>query len=85
MNTEASPGSSYTDWRTLRPNTVLATFQRDNKKRYYVVNLSSVYKNEIKLQLPVGKYICITEREKTSGVAFALELGAGEGAYIIEE
>lgn len=64
---------------------MLATFQRDNKKRYYVVNLSSVYKNEIKLQLPVGKYICITEREKMSGVAFALELGAGEGAYIIEE
>ena len=67
-------------------NLAVSEFVKDGKKRFYLVNMSTLYTNEIKVQLPEGSFTV----ERMDGCASlenitSLTLKAGEGVYIIEQ
>ncbi len=64
----------------------LSVFERDGKRRYYAVNLSTVYDNYTELGLPSGRYTVYSNREifETDG-NMAYRIDAGCGLYIIEQ
>lgn len=63
---------------------MVSVFEKEGKKRYYLVNLSSAEKNEITAKFENGKYTAIVGKEK---IAFeneiTLRLNEGQGIYII--
>lgn len=64
---------------------LISTFVRDDKKRYYVVNLSTVKNNIIKLRLPKSTYSMIAvEGTRNIECDTCIVLEAGCGVYIIE-
>lgn len=75
------------DLQVQSSNQVLvSTFQREDKKRYYFVNLSTVHENEVKVQLPEGKYqVYDKEGHHRSCAQMGFKLDAGCGTYIVEE
>lgn len=68
-------------------NEVLASvFERDGKKRYYFVNLSTVYGSPISFILPEGRYgMYMAGGKKSISNIASIEIPAGQGIYIIEE
>ena len=64
---------------------MLSVFVRGEKRRYYAVNLSSVFKNKVKMTFPAGEYEVIrnTTRSLSDGMV-ELTLNEGEGIYIKE-
>ena len=64
---------------------MLSVFVRGEKRRYYAVNLSSVFKNKVKMTFPAGEYEVIRNTtESLSGGMVELTLNEGEGIYIKE-
>lgn len=64
---------------------MVATFEREGKKRYYFVNLSTIYRNDVKFTLPDGDYEMVTqEGTRKIGRESELLLHAGCGVYIKE-
>ncbi len=64
----------------------LSTFEKDGKRRYLAVNLSSVYDNEISLTLPRRSYELITmDGIKRTDEKINLTLKAGCAIYIQEK
>ena len=65
---------------------MVSVFERDGKKRYYLVNLSSAEKNEIAAKLENGKYEAFIGKEK---IAFEneikIQLSEGQGIYITRQ
>lgn len=65
---------------------LVSAFQREDKRRYYFVNLSTVYENEVEVRLPEGKYrIYDKEGYHSSNARVDFKLDAGCGVYIVEE
>lgn len=67
-------------------NLAVSEFAREGKKRFYLVNMSTLYTNEIKIKLPKGEFL--VERMDASiqlDETSFLTLKAGEGAYIVEQ
>ncbi len=67
-------------------NLAVSEFIKDGKKRFYLVNMSTLYKNEVKIKLPKGDFK--VERMDISAPLeenVALTFEAGEGVYIIEQ
>ncbi len=65
---------------------MLSTFEREGKRRYYAVNTSSVYENEIKLTLPEGCYSAHGMDGTTQcGGSIRAVLRPGCALYIIEQ
>lgn len=65
---------------------MVSTFEKNGKKRYYLVNLSTVYDNVLQVELPQGKYAMRELNEyKQIEPIFEMTLKPGCGAYIIEE
>ena len=67
-------------------NLAVSEFVKDGKKRFYLVNMSTLYTNDVKITLPNGAFRVermdgSTELEGT----VSLTLDAGEGVYIVEE
>ena len=67
-------------------NLAVSEFVRDGKKRFYLVNMSTLYGNEIRIKLPKGDF----RIERMDAAAqleedVSLTLTAGEGVYIIEK
>ncbi len=64
---------------------MVSTFLKDKKKRYFVTNLSSVYSNEVSIELEKGDYTLVQGKEKSrfNGMA-SLLLGPGEAAYLMQ-
>ncbi len=64
---------------------MLSVFVRGEKRRYYAVNLSSVFKNKVKMTFPAGEYEVIRNTTKSlSDGMVELTLNEGEGIYIKE-
>lgn len=64
---------------------MLSVFVRGEKRRYYAVNLSSVFKNKVKMTFPAGEYEVIRNTTKLlSDGMVELTLNDGEGIYIKE-
>ena len=64
---------------------MLSVFVRGEKRRYYAVNLSSVFKNKVKMTFPAGEYEVIRNTtESLSDGMVELTLNEGEGIYIKE-
>ncbi len=65
---------------------LLASFERDGKRRYYAVNLSSVYDNPITLRLPAGTYsVCSLDGETTCTDTLTALLPPGCALYIKQQ
>lgn len=65
---------------------MVSTFERDGKKRYYVVNLSTVHDNKVTMELPDGEYELITkEGRKNISNQISLKLDTGCGLYMLEK
>ncbi len=63
----------------------ISVFERDGKRRYFAVNLSSVYENVVEIALPDGKYTVYTQTEIfESDGRLAYQIDAGCGLYIKE-
>lgn len=64
---------------------LVATFEREDKRRYYFVNLSTIYRNDVSYVLPDGDYEIVTQ-EGTRHIdnEGSLLLNAGCGVYIKE-
>ena len=63
--------------------TMVSTFEKDGKPRWYAVNLSTVYKNTVELRLPEGEYEIFRKSEKiNTNEKITLTLDKGEGIYI---
>ena len=64
---------------------LVATFERDNKKRYYIVNLSSIYENSITIHLGEKRYQMngLHNKDVVKGKV-VLELDAAAGIYLQE-
>lgn len=64
---------------------MVSVFQRKNKKRYYLVNLSTVYGNEVSMILPHGKYeVFGVEMQFVTDEKIELTLNPGYGVYVKE-
>lgn len=64
---------------------MISTFEKDGKPRWYVVNLSTVYKNSVELHLPCGQYELFRKNEQIkTNEKIALTFDEGEGIYIKE-
>ncbi len=64
----------------------LSTFLKDGKRRYYTVNLSTVYDNEVKLTLPKGSYdIYAADGIKACDGRVEAVLKPGCAMYILEK
>ncbi len=64
---------------------MVSTFLKDKKKRYFVTNLSSVYSNEVSIELEKGNYTLIQGKEESHFSAKAsLLLSPGEAAYLMQ-
>lgn len=64
---------------------LLSVFQKEEKRRYYLVNLSTVFRNNVKIELPEGQYELIgLEGRRKIQSRESLFLGAGCGVYIRE-
>ncbi len=64
----------------------LSTFEKDWKRRYLVVNLSSIYDNDISLTLPRGSYELITmDGIKQTDGSINITLMSGCAMYIQEK
>ena len=64
---------------------MLSVFVRGEKRRYYAVNLSSVFKNKVKITFPAGEYEVIRNTTESLSVGIVeLTLNEGEGIYIKE-
>ena len=67
-------------------NLAVSEFVKDEKKRFYLVNMSTLYTNDIKIKLPKGNFV--VERMDASAQIeeiSSLTLEAGEGVYIVEK
>ena len=65
---------------------LVSTFEREGKRRYYIVNLSTIYETEVTLQIPNQDYqVTALDGTVTEWENMHLRLGAGSGAYIIEK
>ena len=65
---------------------MVSTFERDGKKRYYLINLSTVYDNKVTVELPEGQYTVYgLDEVKETDHRITLEMGAGQGCYILEK
>ncbi len=65
---------------------MVSTFERDGKRRYYMVNLSSVYENPISVTLPAGQYrVYSMERAYDCGGTLEEILQPGCALYIVKE
>ena len=65
---------------------LISVFERDGKKRYYVVNLSTVYANQVRLALPEHIYEVVTQTDTAiENGLLDIKLAAGSAAYIIEK
>lgn len=65
---------------------MLSSFDNEEKRRYYIVNLSTIYDNKISVELPKGSYrmISLQEEQNIKG-KICITLNAGCGVYIMEE
>lgn len=67
-------------------NEVMASvFEQSGKKRYYLVNLSTIHDSQVTISLPPGAYKMYTlEDEKHIMARNVLKIEAGCGVYIVE-
>ena len=67
-------------------NMAVSEFEKDGKKRFYLVNMSTLYQNQVKITLPKGAFTIerISGTEENIKKTILLQLEAGEGIYIIE-
>ncbi len=64
----------------------LSIFEKEGKRRYFIVNLSSTYANEVHLQLPKGEYVVYAMEETwESAEKISAMLKAGCATYIQEK
>lgn len=64
---------------------MLSTFEKEGKLRRYVVNLSTIYKNDMNLVLPRGEYeLYRKDKRIETNEIITLTLDEGEGIYIKE-
>lgn len=64
---------------------LVSTFEREGKKRYYFVNMSSVYENNVLVKLPQGNYeLFVENKHQNIEEQMQLTLQAGQGIYIVE-
>ena len=59
----------------------VSLFEHDDKRRYFVTNLSSVYGNNVQLTLPSGNYTATTDFDSKISV----DLAAGEAMWIVSK
>lgn len=65
---------------------LVSVFEREGKKRYYLVNLSTVYDSKTSFRLPEGQYRMYTANGQNSiNNQSSIEMSAGQGVYIVEE
>ena len=65
---------------------LVSVFEREGKKRYYFVNLSTVYDSKIAFALQKGPYRMYTAKgQKSISNKASIEMPAGQGVYIVEE
>ncbi len=65
---------------------LVSVFERAGKKRYYLVNLSTVCDCKLAVVLPKGQYRMYSlEGERTISNEVGLEISSGQGVYILEE
>lgn len=65
---------------------LVSVFERAGKKRYYLVNLSTVCDCKLAVVLPKGQYRMYSlEGEKAISNEMGLEISSGHGVYILEE
>lgn len=65
---------------------LVSTFEREGKKRFYLVNLSTFYDSEIKINLPDGCYEMVGANQRVDvDTHIELSLEAGCGVYIVEK
>ncbi len=63
---------------------MISSFVREGKKRYFITNLSSVFPNEVNIQLKKGEYLVIQGNEKNRfDGKIHLSLNPGEAAYLV--
>jgi len=63
---------------------MLSVFEREGKRRYYAVNLSSVYSNKVEIELPECEYkVYGGDRVCAKDGKIAQTLGAGYGIYMV--
>ena len=64
---------------------MISTFENNSKKRYYIVNLSTVYDNQIDISFPEKEYEIVSIESKTEIInTLKCSLGAGCGIYVIK-
>ena len=65
---------------------MLSTFENDGKKRYYIVNLSTVYSNSIDIRFPEKEYEIYSIEGKVEIIdTLKCSLGAGCGIYVVKK
>ena len=65
---------------------MVSVFEQSGKKRYYLINLSTVCRNKVTLDLPAGQYEMISlEGRRIVSRKEGLRLGAGCGVYVVEQ
>ena len=65
---------------------MVSTFERNGKKRYYLVNLSTTEKNEVEAKFESGEYVAVTEKGKIAFKdAINITFNEGQGVYVIRK
>ena len=65
---------------------MVSTFEKDGKKRYYIVNLSTVFDSKVNVLLPENEYeIYSLDGKREIKNSFSFSLGAGCGIYIVKK
>ena len=66
--------------------TMVSVFERDGKKRYYLINLSTTEKNETTAAFGKGRYVAVTDGGKIDFEnKITINLDEGQGIYIIRK
>lgn len=65
---------------------MVSAFERDGKKRYYLINISTTEKNETTAAFGKGEYVAVTDKGKIDFEnKITINLGEGQGIYIIRK
>ena len=68
-------------------NVVISEFNKDNKKRFYLVNMSTLYSNDVTISLPNGTYTLESIEGTKSNLSnqISISIKPGQGVYLIED
>lgn len=67
-------------------NIFISEFKKDNKAKFYLVNMSTLFSNDIEIELPKGNYQLLgVNRSISFNEELKITLQPGEGIYIIDK